>query len=285
MNNYKLITISHRRRVNVSICGSGKEVILLLARKTSPSPVLETKPLCYYLQERFTVVTLDYLGCGYSDNYHSERTLDNIASEIHEVMLSLNYTNYTIVAHAYAGLYSLYYANKYPTEVNTVIGIDSFVAEQIEYSIKGELSQFCEYMWRDYHKSRILQWIVRKMASCHLRKAEKQIYTIDDIVTYSKLSQKRLDEMLLLERYDRRKENFETLRGVKFPQHIPVLFILSSYGCRKMCNWYTIREKMLQHSISKIVTLHGKKDFYLRSAKRISEEIFEFIHMYEQHKV
>lgn len=118
-------------------------------------------------------------------------------------------------------------------------------------------------LW-DYHKSRIPQWIVRKIASCHLRKAEKQIYTIDDIATYSKLSQKRLDEMLLLERYDRRKENFEMLRGVKFPQHIPILFILSSYGCKKMCYWYTIHEKMLQHSIGKIVTLQGQKDFYLR---------------------
>ena len=170
MNNYKLITISHRRRVNVSICGSGKEVILLLARKTSPSPVLEMKPLIYHLQEQFVVVALDYLGSGYSDDYHTKRTLDNLTNEIHEVMLSLGYTKYIIAAQSYAGLYSLYYANKYTDEVKAVVGIDAFVAEQIEDTEKNEMANFYHDMWRDHNKSRILQWSVKKAAAYYLSK-------------------------------------------------------------------------------------------------------------------
>ena len=277
MNNCKLITISHRRRVNVSVCGSGKEVILLLARKTSPFPILEMKPLIHHLQEQFIVVALDYLGSGYSDDYHTERTLDNVTNEIHEVMLSLGYTKYIIAAQSYAGLYSLYYANKYTDEVKAVIGIDAFVPEQVNDTEKSEMEKFYHDMWRDHNKSRILQWGVKKAAAYHLNKAKNQLYTADDIKIYSNLARRRIDEMNLFERYNCNQENFKSLRGVSFQPHISVLFILSSYKCKRVRNWYNIHKNMLPNNSSKIVTINGKKNIYLTHAARISEEIFDFV--------
>lgn len=259
MNNCKLITISHRRRVNVSVCGSGKEVILLLARKTSPFPILEMKPLIHHLQEQFIVVALDYLGSGYSDDYHTERILDNVANEIHEVMLSLGYAKYIIAAQSYAGLYSLYYANKYTDEVKAVIGIDAFVPEQINDTEKNEIAKFCYNMCLDHNKSRILQCGIKRAAAYHLRKAKNQLYTADDIKIYSNLAKRRIDEMNLFERYNRHQENFKSLRGISFPPHISVLFILSSYKCKRAHNWYNIHKNMLPNNSSKIVTINGKK--------------------------
>lgn len=277
MNNCKLITISHRRRVNVSVCGSGKEVILLLARKTSPFPVLEMKPLIYHLQEQFVVVALDYLGSGYSDDYHTKRTLDNVTNEIHEVMLSLGYTKYIIAVQSYAGLYSLYYANKYTDEVKAVIGIDAFVPEQVNDTEKNEMAKFYHDMWRDHNKSRILQWGVKKAAAYYLSKEKNRLYTADDIKIYSSLAQHRLDEMNLFERYNCHQENFRKLRDVFFPSCISVLFILSSYRCAKTHNWYNIHKNMLPNNSSKIVTINGKKNIHLTHAARISEEILDFV--------
>lgn len=280
MSTYEIITTTRHRKINVSVSGSGKEVILLLARKTSPFPVLEMKALTYHLQENFIVVALDYLGSGYSDDYHTERTLDNIASEIHEVMLSLGYTNYAIAAHAYAGLYSLYYANKYADEVKAVIGIDPFVAEQTDDDINSEKSKFCRNMWRDYHKSQLLQWCVSKAATYYLRRADKDIYTSEDIETYSNLARRRIDEMTLLERYDCYKENFENVREVQFPSNIPVLCVLSSYRSKKIQNWYNMHKKLSENDNSKIITLKGGKSLHVKQPERLAEEIKTFLTQY-----
>ena len=277
MGTHGIINITHHRKVNVSVCGSGKKVILLLARKTSPFPILEMKALIYYLQEKFKVVALDYLGSGYSDDYHTERTLDNITSEIHEVMLSLGYTNYIVAAHAYAGLYSLYYANKYADEVKAVIGIDSFVAEQIDDDTNSEKSKFCRNMWLDYHKSQLLQWCVKKAASYHLNRADREIYTSEEVKTYSNLARHRLAEMTLLERYDCYKENFDSVRGLQIPINIPMLCILSSYRNKKIHNWYDLHQKLSENSDSKIVTLKGGKNLHLKQPKRLAEEIRAFL--------
>lgn len=277
VDSFEHIITSNHNRIKISVNGSGKEVILLLSRKTSPAPILEMKPMVYFLKDKYTVVSFDYLGSGSSDNYHSERTLENITNEIHEVMKVLGYTSYTIAAMAYSGLYSLYYAHKYGDEVNAVIGIDAFVAEQKDNEAHEERVKFVNDMWTDYHESRLLQWIVEKTAARYLKKSKSYVYNKKDIEAYAKFASYMLENMTLLERHKCPDENFETLRGECFPATTPVLFILSSHRSRIIRGWYNLHKKLLRSNNSKIITLKSSKNLHLTHTEKITKEIDEFI--------
>jgi triacylglycerol esterase/lipase EstA (alpha/beta hydrolase family) len=112
----------------VDIKGHGNKVVVLLTGWGSPSPILDMKPLAAQLSDNYTVVTVDYLGYGLSDVTDKERSIENITAELHTVLQKLGYTKYTLMAHSISGLYSLYYTNLYPNEVEAFVGIDSSVA-------------------------------------------------------------------------------------------------------------------------------------------------------------
>ena len=264
-------------RIKISVNGSGQKVILLLGRKTSPSSIIEMKPLIHFLEDKYTVVTLNYLGSDSSDNYHSMRTLENITSEIHEVMELLGYTNYAIAAVAYAGLYSLYYANKYADEVTAVIGIDSFVAEQRNNKKHEKLVKSKQDIWKDFRHSKFVLWIAEKVAAQYLKKAKSYTYSADEINTYSDNAVYMLENMTLLDEYKCPDENFETLDNVLFPAHIPVLFILSSYRSRKIHGWYDLHKMLLQNDRSELITLRGGKDLHLTKSEHLAKRMDEFI--------
>ena len=104
--------------------------IIVLPGWGSPSPVLEFLPLVDRLSERFRIITIEPFGYGLSDESGTERKLDTIVEELHECTKQLGCDQYYLMAHSLSGLYSLYWANMYPQEVQGFIGIDSSVPKQ-----------------------------------------------------------------------------------------------------------------------------------------------------------
>lgn len=104
--------------------------IILLPGWGSPSPVLEFLPLADILSEKFRIITIEPFGYGLSDESGTERKLDTIVEELHECTKQLGCNQYYLMAHSLSGLYSLYWANMYPQEVQGFIGIDSSVPKQ-----------------------------------------------------------------------------------------------------------------------------------------------------------
>lgn len=263
-------------RIKVSVCGSGTDIILLLGRKTSPSSIIEMKPLISFLEDKYTVVTFDYPGSGQSKNYQSKRTLDNITIEIHDVMNALGYTSYVIAAFTYSGLYSLYYIQKYPNEVKAIIGIDAFVSNQgTDLSLK-EKTRFYNDLWRNHHQSKCLSWIVEKAAAIYLKQAKSYTYSDEDIDSYSNSASYMLNNMTTLDEYKCPDENFKVLQNVHFPQNIPIMFILSEHRCKKMRNWYDWHKPLLQNSDGKIIILKGGKNLHLTQPEKLADQIKSF---------
>lgn len=276
VNSLRNVITSKHKRISVMTEGSGADVILLLGRKTSPSPIIEMKPLSNCLKGKYTVVTIDYLGSGGSDNYHCDRTLKNITSEIHEVMEQMNYTSYSIAATAYAGLYSLYYANKYAKEVRAVIGIDAFVSEQDNDWLHKKIVELADYTWQSCHKSAFIQWLVEKYSAGFIKRVKGYTYKDNDVELYSNYAAFRLKHITLLDEYKCSQENFEQLRNITFPCNIPVLFVLSSYRSKRIRNWYKIHQELLQNSCGKIIILKCGKNLHLTQPEKLADQIKSF---------
>ncbi len=79
------------------------------------------------LAQHFTVVTIEPLGYGLSDETGEERTIENIVKELHECRKKLGYSRYFLLGHSISGVYALYYANCYRDELEGFIGIDTSV--------------------------------------------------------------------------------------------------------------------------------------------------------------
>ena len=97
---------------------------MLLGGLGTPAPALDFAPLIRELGD-FNVIVVEGFGYGYSDLNASERTNQNISTELHEVLTNLNIARpYVLAGHSIAGFYLLDYANRYPAELSAVVAID-----------------------------------------------------------------------------------------------------------------------------------------------------------------
>ena len=121
------------KRMCVEIRGEGRETIVLYPGAGDVSPVLNFRPLASYLAHYYKVVTVEPFGYGVSDETNRERSVENIAEELHEVMKALGIDNYVLAAHSMGGAYALWLMNQYPGEVKAFVGIDTTVPEAKKY--------------------------------------------------------------------------------------------------------------------------------------------------------
>lgn len=114
--------------LNVVRAGTkGGQPLVLLSGFSTVAPALDFSPLIREL-DAYDVIVVEGFGYGYSDMSARERTVENISTELHEALSSLDIKEpYVLAGHSLGGLYTLDYANRYPSEVSAVIGIDSTV--------------------------------------------------------------------------------------------------------------------------------------------------------------
>lgn len=68
-------------------------------------------------------MVLEYFGYGLSDITSDERSNELMIEEIRCVLTELKIEPpYILMPHSMSGLYSIYYANKYPSEISAIIG-------------------------------------------------------------------------------------------------------------------------------------------------------------------
>lgn len=77
---------------------------------------------------------MEPFGYGWSDLSTKERTVENIVEELRTALQKSNIKGpYILMPHSLSGIYSMYYADKYPSEVKAVIGIDTTLPQALDY--------------------------------------------------------------------------------------------------------------------------------------------------------
>lgn len=134
MDGIKQIIQIDNKKMNVYMAGSGNKTIVMLSGFGTEKPIDDFMPLVDKFSNEYKVVVLEFFGYGTSDITEDERSNKNIVREIREVLDNINVNPpYIFVPHSMSGIYSIYYANKYPSEVSAIIGIDmSLPQKQLE---------------------------------------------------------------------------------------------------------------------------------------------------------
>ena len=119
--------------MSVYIEGSGSKTLVFLSGGGTCSPILDFKSLYSLLSDEYRIVVVEKFGYGYSDIVDEDRNIQTILSE---TRLALNKAGidgpYVLCPHSMSGIEALYWAQEYPNEIESIIGLDMAVPEYYE---------------------------------------------------------------------------------------------------------------------------------------------------------
>ncbi|URN96776.1 MAG: alpha/beta hydrolase [Candidatus Pristimantibacillus lignocellulolyticus] len=250
------------KNMNVLIEGNGEETVVLLTGYGTAAPALDFKPLIEELTPFYKVVVVEPFGYGLSDETTKERTNENIASEIHEALQSLNIDKYILMGHSIAGIYGLEYVNKYEDEVSAFIGIDSSVPTQPGMDVELPVDTF-----QLLQKSGIARLIMKLSDDPYAtlpfdNETKEQLRMI---------THKNLYTSTLMNEMKNFNRNFQAAESLSFPKTLPLMLFVQANNS-DVEGWIPLHEEQVKDSeFGEMVLLEG--DHYLHHSK--SKEIVE----------
>ena len=256
----EFFTNSNGDRVNYTLYNSESEQIaVILPGLESVSAHYEFDALAIKLADKYKVVVYEPPGVGLSDWTDTERSVENFTKELHELMQHLGYDKYTIIAHSFAGLYSLYYTNQYPNEVEAFIGIDATVPAEIE-----------EADHEAYTNAKRLRTIMIKSGLLRLASSEEVIKgqfptaKADELELCKALWCSAQYNDIRLNEYKNMVSNEEKCMNLTFPDTVPVLYILANDTVSENAKWEQLHKDVITNEDSKVSIILG--DHYLHQS-------------------
>lgn len=225
---YGQIVEVNEQKMHVYSMGHGEKTIVLLPGFGVALPSADFGPLMRELSKEYTVVCIEYFGIGFSDQTNTPRTNENYTEEIRTALSLAGFkAPYVLMPHSASGIYSEYYAAKYPDEVSAIIMLDTTSTAitgtknppKFLYGL-GKLQQACGL-------TRIAVGLMPPA-----QKAENG-YTEKEISDYKLFANHVLNDTIIDQSY-RMLDNINEVNAIALPQEIPVLKLISSETEKKV---------------------------------------------------
>ena len=253
--------------------GSGPTMVLLSGFGT-PSPATDFAPLMRELTH-FDVIVVEGFGYGYSDLDVAERTVENITSELHEVLARLDVTTPVIlVGHSAGGPYARYYATTYPGEVSAIIGIDPMAAttSSTEVGIPSPIEGI-------QRATGLFRWVTTLAPG--LIQPPGDAYTPEERARTAAMTNWNYGNASNSDEWSRLGANSTIINERPFPADIPVLELLSSQSVESMSDWLPNHEAELAGvTTHQLEVLEGPHYLHWSQSPVIAATISEFVSAY-----
>lgn len=159
--------------------GDGDKTFVFMSGAGTCSPILDFKSLYSSLSDDYRIVVVEKLGYGFSDVVDESRDIDTILCQTRMALDMAGIEGpYVLCPHSMSGLEALYWAQKYPEEVEAVVGLDMAVPDYYdEMKINIPVMKLGEYAAR----LGITRWIPSLAESDAIKygtlsEKEKEIY-------------------------------------------------------------------------------------------------------------
>ncbi len=160
--------------------GEGEHTIVFLSGYGTASPILDFKPLYSRLSDENRIAVVEKFGYGFSDEIDGERDMDTILRQDREALHKAGIeAPYVLCPHSFSGYEATLWAQKYPEEVEAIVGLDICTPNCKD---KSTLTAEHDSMKKILPIYRFLQYtgglrIFSEDESGTLTAEEKQIYT------------------------------------------------------------------------------------------------------------
>lgn len=225
--------------INVYRNGGTGPTMVLLSGFGTPAPAIDFAPLIRKL-DAFNVIVVEGFGYGYSDLNVANRTIENITSELHQVLATLQVNEPVIlVGHSVGGIYARYYANAYPKEVSAIVGIDPMAATTS--SLKVGTPSVVEGIQAGTGLFRLVTTIAPDLIQ-----PPGTAYTPDDRRRTAAMTDWNYGNVSISDEWSRIGANSTKANARPFAADLPILEILSSESVTTMPQWLPNHEKELK---------------------------------------
>ena len=205
--------------------GEGDKTLVFLSGGGTCSPILDFKSLYSLLSNEYKIAVVEKFGYGFSDVVDEQRDIDTMLSETRMALEKAGIEGpYVLCPHSMSGLEALYWAQKYPDEVEAVSGLDMAVPayyDEMRISILiTKLGQYGAALG-------ITRWIPNLAESDAIKvgtlsEEEKEIYRA---VFYQ-----RTATVTMIDEVKAVKDNAKTVKENGVPQVPMLLFISNGSG-------------------------------------------------------
>ena len=205
--------------MSVFVKGNGPQTLVFLSGAGTASPILDFKDLYDGLSKQYKIVVVERAGYGYSEDTSKSRDVSEVLSETRQALAKAHVSGpYIILSHSMASLETLLWQEKYPSEIQAIIGLDWALPES--YSQLRMHSQILR-MARLGSQLGLLRYIPSRlyMPNENLSSRDRRLY--QRIAYRQILSQAMLNESLSV------KGNAKKV-DAKIDSQIPTLLLVSN---------------------------------------------------------
>lgn len=205
--------------------GEGDKTLVFLSGGGTCSPILDFKSLYSLLSNEYKIAVVEKFGYGFSDVVDEQRDIDTMLSETRMALEKAGIEGpYVLCPHSMSGLEALYWAQKYPEEVEAIIGLDMAVpAYYDEMRISIPITKLGQYG----AALGITRWIPGLAESDAIKvgtlsEEEKEIYRA--------IFYQRTATVTMIDEVKAVKDNAKTVKENGVPQVPMLLFISNGSG-------------------------------------------------------
>ena len=268
------------KNMHVYTKGDGENTIVLLSGLGTAAPVLDFEPLINEIAKNNKIVVVELFGYGWSDTTDKERTVENIVEEIRIALQKANIEGpYILMPHSISGIYSMYYANKYPDEVRAVIGIDPTLPKQFDY--RGDSAPTLLKLIGLAAPTGITRLVSYLSPDLFLPSAEEAAYSEENLKMLKTIFAWNFYNKNVINETNEIQHSIDKMFDMTFPSDIPVMIftpeenkVINEDGKSKVIYY---QAQLSYGSSNKLVTLEGGHYLHWTRYKEMSEYVNKFI--------
>lgn len=251
-----------------------ESTIVFLAGSGTECPTYDFMPLWHLLAGKVNMVIVERPGYGWSGQTEFPRDIDTILEETRSALKLANICGPFIpAAHSLSGLEALYWAQKYPDEVSSVIGLDMTVPQACEL-LKIPKSFSIQVRLAHLLKKPVAKAMVKNHPAVKNNLLNKrQMSEMYHIISTQMLSKNMVDEIYCM------KQNAHKVGSGKVPV-LPVLCFLSynKANLKQIPSWGKIhREYFAENSRVEYINLLCGHYVHREEPRIIAKSIMEFV--------
>ncbi|WP_228548377.1 alpha/beta fold hydrolase [Sporosarcina obsidiansis] len=266
------------KNMHIYTKGEGDNTIVLLSGLGTTAPLLDFEPLINEMAKNHQVVVVEPFGYGWSDTTNKERTVENIVEETRAALKKSNIQGpFILMPHSISGIYSMYYANTYPEEVQAIIGIDPTLPQALEYFNESAptIPNFLRYV----APTGIARLALYIDPESYLPITAEGTYSEENIKMTKAISAWKGYNKNVIAEANEIKNTIDKTVAMKFPSTMPVLLFTTKDDqvTEDGKNNVTFYETQLTPSTaSKLVPLDGHHYLHWTRSEEMSKEVNEF---------
>ena len=261
--------------MSIYVEGDGDKTLVFMSGGGTCSPILDFKSLYSLLSDDYKIVVVEKFGYGFSDVVDENRDIDTILSETRMALDKAGIESpYVLCPHSLSGLEALYWAQKYPQEVEAIVGLDMAVPgyyDEMKISIPTvKLGHYGAVLGITRLIPSLAESDAIKFGT--LSEREKEIYRA---VFYQKTA-----TVTMINEVKAVKDNANVVKGNGIPQVPMLLFISDGSGGTGFTEemWRSIpKEYISGHDNASYIELDCPHYVHDYEYEEISKEIRNFI--------